>query len=539
MKITLIVLLLAVLSLCRRQMEVSISNEIPATWEAIQGGNNEFVRLTFFLKLQNTDKLQLKVKTVSDPDHKDYGNFLTFSQLSQMISPERKYLDRVLRLLREHGAEETTIDVSKMGDVIRANVPTEQAERMLDCKYSRFLHTETGITIMRAPNGYSLPDEVAEVVSFVAGVVGFPSLLQNKSTQKQSNRVNVNGITPDVIRSEYNITRDPSSRSGKSTQAVASFLQQYFSQSDLDQFLSKYKITSNVPKVIGKNIPSRPGVEASLDIQYLIAVGENITTTFVYTDGLHEQQEPFLDWVTNMMDMGDESALVHSISYGEEDKTISLDYQIRVDQEFQKFITTGRTILIASGDSGVGCREGKFSPVWPGGSPHITAVGATSTADLGVTFSGGGFSNVFAQQEWQKSATDDYFNKYGLKVGLPDAKYYNRTGRGYPDVSAFGVNFAVIVNGYSNPVSGTSASAPLFAGVVSLLNDVRLKAGKKPLGFLNPVLYSKLADGFRDIKRGQNGYDSCPGFYASEKWDPMTGWGTPNVARLAELVLQF
>jgi tripeptidyl-peptidase-1 len=349
-------------------------------------------------------------------------------------------------------------------------------------------------------------------------------------------------VTPESIRQEYNITGTSSGRSGKNVQAIASFLKQYFSPDDLDQFLDEYKLPKITPKVIGPNDPSNPGVEASLDIQYILAVGSNITTHFVYTPGEYEHQEPFLNWITNMINLGDQSALVHSVSYGEYEDTISLDYQVRVDQELQKFVATGRTILIASGDYGVGCSSScsKFVPVWPGGSPHITSVGATYDAsegqERGVRFSGGGFSNHFARPDWQKDAVDQYINVYGPKVDIPDAKWYNASGRAYPDISAFGVDFDVIVGGSSMPVSGTSASTPLVAGVISLLNEVRLKAGKKQLGFLNPLLYQKLEAGLKDITDGRNAYGCCVGFPAGEKWDPVTGLGTPNVGKLIEIV---
>jgi tripeptidyl-peptidase-1 len=520
-------------------MESSAVNTIPQGWEKIPFSNDALIRLTFFLKLQNGDKLLAKAKSVSDPNNPDYGNYLTFAEVGRLVTPESKYISRVMNLLRSHGAVESSIEISNMRDVINVLLPLDGAERMLDCKYARFRHQDTGVTVMRAPNGYSLPEDVAEGVSFVAGVIGFPNVYN--FVHKQENIEPNAYVNPDTIRKAYNITRTVASRSGKSTQAVASFLEQYFAQSDLDKFIAKFQLVPNTPKVIGPNKPSNPGVEASLDIQYLIAIGENITTTFVYTPGIHEQQEPFLDWITAQMNLGDASAFVHSISYGEYEHEITLDYQLRVDQEFQKFVATGRSILIASGDWGVGCKvDGKFGPVWPGGSPHITSVGATvSTDESGVSFSGGGFSNYFALQDWQKSAVNDYITIYGPKVGIPDAKYYNRTGRGYPDVAAFGTSFEVYVRGFIMPVSGTSASTPLFAGIVSLLNEARFKAGKKQLGFLNPALYSKLNAGFKDITAGRNGYGSCPGFPASEKWDPMTGWGTPNVGKLIELALKL
>ncbi len=73
--------------------------------------------------------------------------------------------------------------------------------------------------------------------------------------------------------------------------------------------------------------------------------------------------------------------------------------------------------------------------------------------------------------------------------GLPDAEYYNISGRALPDVSALSTNYEVVIQGLWGPISGTSAAAPTFAAVVTLLNDARYQAGKGPLGFLNPFLY--------------------------------------------------
>jgi len=80
-------------------------------------------------------------------------------------------------------------------------------------------------------------------------------------------------------------------------------------------------------------------------------------------------------------------------------------------------------------------------------------------------------------------------------------------------------------------VGGTSASAPLFAAVVSLLNEARLQAGKKPMGFLNPFIYQN-ANCFTDIVKGDNriGRQGQPlkyGYSATQGWDPVTGWGRP------------
>ena len=58
-------------------------------------------------------------------------------------------------------------------------------------------------------------------------------------------------------------------------------------------------------------------------------------------------------------------------------------------------------------------------------------------------------------------------------------------------------------NGHVSPVGGTSASTPVFAGLISLINEARLQAGKKQMGFLNPWIYQN-ADAFTDVTKGDN-----------------------------------
>ena len=91
-------------------------------------------------------------------------------------------------------------------------------------------------------------------------------------------------------------------------------------------------------------------------------------------------------------------------------------------------------------------------------------------------------------------------------------------------------------------VAGTSASTPVFAGVVAKLNEVRLAKGAAPLGFLNPLLYKVGAagTGFNDVTQGRNcGQGSCrgnEGFPALAGWDAATGWGSPNYEELKAAV---
>jgi tripeptidyl-peptidase I len=93
-------------------------------------------------------------------------------------------------------------------------------------------------------------------------------------------------------------------------------------------------------------------------------------------------------------------------------------------------------------------------------------------------------------------------------------------GRAIPDVAAQGVRFQVFIGGTLHLVSGTSASSPAFAGIVALLNDVRLRKRLPPLGFLNPLFYSDSGKGFNDIVTGNNPGCGTPGFNATVGWDP-------------------
>ena len=129
-----------------------------------------------------------------------------------------------------------------------------------------------------------------------------------------------------------------------------------------------------------------------------------------------------------------------------------------------------------------------------------------------------GFSNLFSRQPYQDSAVSAYISQIGSQYsGL-----YNTTGRGTPDVSTQGNNFTIVVNGQTTRNLGTSASAPTFASVVSLLNDRLIAAGKSPLGFLNPWLYSTASGAFNDITTGSNPGCGTSGFEALEGWDPVS-----------------
>jgi tripeptidyl-peptidase-1 len=141
--------------------------------------------------------------------------------------------------------------------------------------------------------------------------------------------------------------------------------------------------------------------------------------------------------------------------------------------------------------------------------------------------SAGGFSNVFPIPEWQASVVESYLST----LGNTNAGLFNASGRGFPDIAAYGANAQIFVGGAQTPVFGTSISSPIFASVIALVNDKLLEAGKPVLGFLNPWLYAN-PGALNDITTGNSLGCGTNGFPAVTGWDPVTGLGTPIFASL-------
>jgi tripeptidyl-peptidase-1 len=321
-------------------------------------------------------------------------------------------------------------------------------------------------------------------------------------------------------------------------------LEQYADQKDADLFFKAYDKPSIGRKVtfVGPNKPNNPGDEAMLDVEYGMSIGAGIqNNVFWYTPGRmpntsSPDNEPYMVWLSDVSKASN-PPLIFSISYGDDEPTVQFDYGSRCNAEFMKAGARGITILAASGDSGVGSSGGscnKFVGQWPAASPYLTAVGGTtgSSKESGVDFSGGGFSNYWDRPDWQKDSVAQYFK---VAKNLPPQAKYNQTSRGWPDVSALSTDFSIFVGGFEEGVDGTSCSTPTFAGVVALLNDVRLSAGKSSLGFLNPLLYQN-PSAFNDITTGNNPGCNTNGFYAAVGWDPITGLGSPNFPALQNVV---
>lgn len=140
--------------------------------------------------------------------------------------------------------------------------------------------------------------------------------------------------------------------------------------------------------------------------------------------------------------------------------------------------------------------------------------------------------------DYQKDAVAEYLKQSGLPAPTVG---YNTSGRAFPDIAAQATLFPVTLTagGMSQIVSGTSCASPTAAGVIALINDLRLQSGKSTLGFLNPMLYENAA-AFNDITAGSSKGCSLGGGWPAKKgWDAVTGLGTLNYEKLAKLAMSM
>ena len=219
---------------------------------------------------------------------------------------------------------------------------------------------------------------------------------------------------------------------------------------------------------------------------------------------------------------------VISISYSGSESGFPDYYMKRQCNEWMKLALQGTTIVMSSGDSGVGgtfCNgaSGKIlEPNFASTCPYVLSVGSTEWDRFDASTpptpgqklheiatrrfpSGGGFSNVFGIPSYQRDAVSTYFDQVESSLGFSGYHHfvnnsdfssvtggiYHHGGRAYPDVAAVGDRQVVYSNGSWYLVGGTSLSAPVWGAVLTLVNEERIAAGKSSVGFIQPTLVSR------------------------------------------------
>ncbi|KIW05707.1 uncharacterized protein PV09_03567 [Verruconis gallopava] len=407
---------------------------------------------------------------------------------------------------------------------------------------------------------------------------------------------NASNITPECLSTLYGTIDYTPKGGGKSKIGYCNYLEETTIATDLAMFVDTYKPqakgTSIDIRIVnnGENqqvldaakLNATADVEGNLDGQTIVGqvypipvVAYNtggrppVTTPYIPAPGKNVTNEPYLEWLDYMQGLADgDLPTTISTSYGDDEQSVPPSYASKVCQSFAQLGSRGVTLLFSSGDSGVGNRSPtsdrceiypdpevaanavpNFMPAFPASCPYVTTVGATKglgssnfstevaagyPANISNYASGGGFSNYFSRPAWQDSVVSAYMK--GLTSNEVDPAMYNHSGRAYPDLAANGQHYSIVYDQKFIRVDGTSASSPMMASVIALLNDDLLANGKPPLGFMNPWLYSIGKDGFTDIISGSAKGCGVEGFPAKPGWDAVTGFGTPNFVKLRELV---
>ncbi|KAI1639158.1 tripeptidyl-peptidase 1 [Biscogniauxia mediterranea] len=553
---------------------------VPKGWAEVRPASpEEPISLRIALPQQHAAALEQAVLEMSTPGHPNYGMHMNRNELRSYTAPTEQSVSSVVDWLAS-----SNIKALVDNDWITFSTTVETANELLDTTFAWYQYESGGSPKLRTLS-YSVPDDVAGHVDLIQPTTRFGQLGAKRSTIFEMQIVsdsakegdvfktdaaaavancNVASITPACLKSLYNIKYTPDTEGN--LVSFASYLEEYARYDDLQTFEEQYATSA-----VGQNFTvelvngglndqdsNDDSGEANLDIQYILGVSAPIPIKEFSTGGRGplvpttdepgpSSNEPYLEFLTYVLALDDaDLPQTLSTSYGEEEQSVPADYALKICNMFMQLGARGVSVLFSSGDSGPGdacVRESDgaayFQPTFPAGCPYVTAVGATNNVspETAVSFSSGGFSTLHATPAWQAAAVSAYLGR----IGSTYAAYFNASGRGIPDVAAQGARFAVVDKGRSALLSGTSASSPVFAGVVALLNAARKSAGQSPLGFLNPWLYNNSA-ALTDITSGygsgctaNRAFGSAGARWnATAGWDPVTGLGTPDFAKLLE-----
>ncbi|CAG8939763.1 unnamed protein product [Penicillium salamii] len=564
---------------------------VPNGWSfANEPSDNSTISLSIALGRQNLDQLESKLTNLSTPGSAEYGKWLDKDDIDSQFPIVDKA--PVVKWLQQAGISE----IAGGGALLNFTGSIDNVNRLLNASFAYY---QNGDSKKLRTTQYSIPDDLVSYIDIISPTVYFGKAqsaapVSSKSSQLQvqkgsSTEVSPScqtSITPSCLKEMYNIGDYVPDPAAGSRIGFGSFLNQSAQKSDLEAYEALFNIPSQsfTVETINDGLDNQNALgsdvgEANLDVQLIIAVAHPLPVHEFITGDVapfipdadepteaDASNEPYLTYYEYLLSKeNSDLPQVISNSYGDDEQTVPEKYARRVCNLIGLNSLRGMSIIHSSGDEGVGsaCQASdgvtpQFNPIFPATCPYVTAIGGTSDVAPEVAWdaSSGGFSNYFAQAWYQESAVKQYFTQITSETKDYYSNFADFEGRGFPDVSAHSLypDYEVINLGEKSASGGTSAAAPTFAGIVGLLNDARLRAGKPVLGFLNPFLYAQGQKALNDIvdghsygcgginpqtKQAVNGSLIIPGAYwnATEGWDPVTGLGTPDFQKLKDLVL--
>ena len=443
--------------------------------------------------------------------------------------------------------------------VVALTGPVAAMQAALGVRFNDF-RDATGRVFRAADRTPQLPQAIAGKVGSIIGLSGAAQgqplirMLPHGMHPQSSGTGPGGGYSAADLRSIYSV---PTLPFNAQSQTLAVFELGGFAYSDVATYARQNKLPK-VPATLrgvdgykgGINNPN-VATEALLDIDMLIAMNPAAKNILVYEDGLDTFQVALLDSLSAMAN--DNAASAISISYGEDEALQGADAIAAENTVLTQMAAQGQAVFVSAGDNGAfGNGTNLYNVADPASQPLVTAVGGTSLfTGAHESYSdeevwndlegnggagGGGISAVWPLPEYQR-----FFDRPHAQ-SVATANGGSADFRNVPDVAAVadprtGVAiYSSLVGGWV-PVGGTSAGAPLWAGLDSLASTVSEAYGLGArIGFVNPMLYkfphslAFLQPATHDVVDGDNGVvenGRLLGFFAGVRYDNTTGNGSP------------
>ncbi|WP_295793708.1 S53 family peptidase [Mucilaginibacter sp.] len=465
--------------------------------------------------------------------HLGEGKQIGHADYEKEFGSSQKDVDQVEAFAHQYKLKTVEVSLPRRSVILRGSVANMEAAFGVSLAKAVDSH---GDDIRVRKGDIFIPESLSDIIEGVFGLdnrkVARPMFkaLDGQGGISPSAKVS-NSFTPTRLAQIYGF---PTGFNGKGQTIAIIELGGGYRTKDLTAYFKGLGIKKPSVKAIsvdgGKNKPSTADSadgEVMLDIEVAgaVATGAKIVVYFC-----PNTDKGFLDAITKAVHDGTHKPSVVSISWGGAEVAWTAQSLNTYNEAFKGAAALGVTICAAAGDNGSsdGIKGGDVHVDFPASSPYVLACGGTSLKANGNTITsetvwhdsvnsatGGGVSNVFPLPDYQKNAN------------VPKAIGTNNDGRGVPDVAGNAdpnTGYVVLVDGQQMVIGGTSAVAPLYAGLIACLNQ----QSSKWAGFINPKLYANPSL-CRDITSGNNRTaDGNKGYDAGAGWDACTGLGVFN-----------
>jgi kumamolisin len=489
----------------------------------------ERLEVTMLLRHRANDALQEQIKALHKGGQRPAS--LKREDFAEKFGADPADIEAVKKFAKAQGLTVVQESASRRTVVLAGTVA--QFNHAFGVDLERFEHE--GGSYRGRIGAVKLPDELKEKVEGVFGLDDRQQANPHFRSRLQGNvhwRATSTSFKPTQLASLY----DFPAGNGQGECIGIIELGGGYRPADLKKYFAELGVPQ--PKVTavsvdhGKNHPTGdpngPDGEVMLDIEVAgsIAPAAHIAVYFS-----PNTDQGFLDAITTAIHDTTNKPSVISISWGGPESSWTQQSMTAFDQAFQDAATMGITVCVASGDNGSsdGSTDGSDNVDFPASSPYALACGGTSVQASANAItsetvwndgaqggaSGGGISSYFPVPPYQE----------GLSAALTAGGKKALTKRGVPDVAGDAdenTGYVVRVDGSDTVIGGTSAVAPLWAGLITRINS----ASGKSMGYVNPTLYKHQA-AFNDITKGNNG-----DYAAAAGWDACSGMGSPNGTKI-------